>query len=311
MTDCRSQNKAEREQASAEILGLKRTLDWANKKYNDAVQRRGVGTYVEPPPQYSVPQTVAGRGPSRQGSTVRDEDDAENLQRFVEFKKRQLAEEKARKEREALELRRLEEQRQKEEEDKRNKEIAEKAIAEYEIRKKREMDEENERRLQLQTDFRRYLEDAALPEEEIDRIMKGVPAPSNAVVSTILLSPYRRWPSLDKDYSRSLLTPIIRCHTLDLCLSRAASPILGGPKITYWLLLGMGLGPYRASGNRGLQDNPQYWLRRMMRQRQISRLRSKTFRSVQGGPGNPQNWWHGRLTNTINIAFACRFPRRG
>jgi hypothetical protein len=194
-------------------------LEWANEKYDKAVQRQATSSSSNPPPPiYSDLRrtgTQERRSTARQSSGVQDDTEAENFREFAEFKSRQIEEQRQRDERAAFELRRaeeeqkrreeerkrkeiadqaiaeeraalehrrLEEERQREEEENRKQEIATKAIAEYETRRQQEEEEENVRRRQKQDEFRMYLENAEVPEEEISRIMKGVPGPSNAVI---------------------------------------------------------------------------------------------------------------------------------
>jgi hypothetical protein len=132
-----SENQIDRDQAKGEIAGLRSTLRWANQKYEDAVRRRGLATYVEPPPTYSQrgANALHDPDPSRHGTAMHDDNETEKLKKFVEFKEKQIADEKKRKEDEAFERRELEERQRKEQEERRNKEIADKAITEYELRK--------------------------------------------------------------------------------------------------------------------------------------------------------------------------------
>jgi hypothetical protein len=178
-----SENQQERKQAEDEIPGLRGTLRWANRKYEEAVRRRGLATYVEPPHSFNPPEDKLLRGlrPSRQDSAIQDENDPEKFKEFAEFKEKQIVEQRKKREMEALQLRELETRQQKEEEEMRDKEIADKAIAEYDLRKQRENEEADRRKSQMLDEFRRYLEGASVQEQEINRIINGIPNSSNAL----------------------------------------------------------------------------------------------------------------------------------
>ena len=165
-----SSTKAEKDLYAEDIPGITRTLKWANKKYEEAVNRqeRGDGNH---PPTYNGHRDGAPLQPTRVASYV--ENEADEWKTFIEFKKSKIAEEQEKRFQEELKRVRLVELQMQEEEKRRTEQIKAQAIAEYEARRKEEEADRQRRILEANLDLRRRLEDAHISEDQINTVLGG------------------------------------------------------------------------------------------------------------------------------------------
>ncbi|KEF59957.1 uncharacterized protein A1O9_04805 [Exophiala aquamarina CBS 119918] len=170
---------AEKKQAISEIPAWTRTLKWATLEYEKAVTRQRTsaphasGTIQTQPPPYSVPAfgTGARQSGGRQSSMIQDDASAEHLKDYIKWAEIQHAEAKRKADELRLHALQLEQKKLQDEEAAKEQRIAEKAVKEWEERKRLEAAELAYKQEERDRDFRRMLQDAKVPEEEIHRIL--------------------------------------------------------------------------------------------------------------------------------------------
>lgn len=169
----------------SEIPSWTRTLKWANLEFEKAVnqQRNNNATpqyltdFQSHQPLYSVPSYGPGARQSRprQSSMIQDDVSAEHLKQYISWAENKHAEAQRKAEDLRLQALQLEKMKREEEEAAKEKVIAEKAIKMYEEKKRLEAAELAYKQEERDHDLRRRLQDANVPEEEINRIMSKAP----------------------------------------------------------------------------------------------------------------------------------------
>jgi hypothetical protein len=158
-------------------------LKWANLEFEKAVARQRnatpqnmTGLQISPPP-YSVPSYANGprHSGARQNSVIQDDVSAEHLKQYIMWAEKEHAEAQRKAEELRLHALQLEQKKKQEEEAAREQMIAEKAIKQYEEKKRLEAAELAYKQEERDHDLRRRLQDAHVPEEEINRILSKGP----------------------------------------------------------------------------------------------------------------------------------------
>lgn len=170
-----SSTQAEKNLYAGDIPAITKTLKWANKKYEEAVNRQAHGDGLSHPPMYNSSCDGAPLQPARDASYV--ENEAEAWKAFIEFEKSKMLEEQEKRLQEEVRRARLEEERMQAEEKLRMEKMKAQWIAEYEAKRRKE---EADRETQIR-ELRRRLEDAHVSEDQIKAVLSD-PSTHQALV---------------------------------------------------------------------------------------------------------------------------------